>query len=268
MTKKPEIFKLITVAFMASGLLAGCATDGTSEGDATMEDTTVSTEQEEMKKGPNAAAKNAIYAAQIKMLRAKRVGYEWSTTDKLLKSAEKAAANGDNEKAVMLANKARAEAEVAIQQSEIEAARYKEQHGPTSLGDPNATVTMDDSSGSMGNGESGRKNRMMSSGSNADSQDFKAANSVSDYTVESGDNLWNISGKDEVYGNPYQWPLIYKANAAKIQDADLIFPGQVFRIPSATSSEVSAAVQHAKTRGAWTIGEAEQSDLNYVLGFK
>ncbi len=84
------------------------------------------------------------------------------------------------------------------------------------------------------------------------------------YLVVSGDNLWSIAGQDGVYGNPYQWPLIYKANSGQIKDADLIFAGQYFDIPKAMDSEVAAAIEHAKTRGAWVLGETEASDLDYL----
>ena len=85
------------------------------------------------------------------------------------------------------------------------------------------------------------------------------------YLVVDGDNLWNIAGSDTIYGNPYQWPLIYKANSSQIKDADLIFADQVFDIPLAASdAEAAAAVEHAKTRGAWTVGETEASDLDYL----
>jgi len=89
--------------------------------------------------------------------------------------------------------------------------------------------------------------------------------SSSAYSVVKGDSLWGIAGKDNTYGNPYQWPLIYKANSAKIKDADLIFPGQEFDINTgASDAEVSAAVNHAKTRGAWSIGAVEESDKAYL----
>jgi Uncharacterized protein containing LysM domain len=85
------------------------------------------------------------------------------------------------------------------------------------------------------------------------------------YKVVRGDSLWSISGKSEVYGNPYQWPLIYKANRDKIKDADLIYPGQVFAIDRAASSaDIEAAVNHAKTRGAWSLGAVEASDSAYL----
>lgn len=87
----------------------------------------------------------------------------------------------------------------------------------------------------------------------------------SQYQVERGDNLWGISGRAEIYGNPYQWPLIYKNNTARIKDADLIYPGQIFDInvdPSA--GEVNAAINHAKTRGRWSLGTVEASDKAYL----
>lgn len=85
-----------------------------------------------------------------------------------------------------------------------------------------------------------------------------------DYTVVRGDSLWTISAKGDVYGDPYQWPLIYKANRDQIKDADLIYPGQNFAIESASAADVDAAIRHAKTRGAWAIGVTEESDKAYL----
>lgn len=85
------------------------------------------------------------------------------------------------------------------------------------------------------------------------------------YTVVRGDSLWGISGRSEIYGNPYQWPLIYKANRNKIKDADLIYPGQQFDIErNASSADVDAAIEHARTRGAWSLGVVEDSDMAYL----
>ena len=93
--------------------------------------------------------------------------------------------------------------------------------------------------------------------------DSAAANDT--YEVVNGDNLWNISGKNEIYSDPYQWPLIYKANRDKIKDADLIYSGQTFDIDrSASQSDIDSAINHAKTRGAWTLGEQEASDSAYL----
>ncbi|MCP4075154.1 MAG: LysM peptidoglycan-binding domain-containing protein [Gammaproteobacteria bacterium] len=148
----------------------------------------------------------------------------------MIKAAEKAAAAGDNEKAIQLANKASEEADDAIAQYHSESKRYDENMGAVESEDMN-----------KGDNYYG-----------------------GEYTVVAGDNLWDISAKESVYGNPYEWPLIYKANSDQIKDADLIYSGQVFSIPSADSYEISAAVQHAKTRGAWSIGETEASDMDYL----
>jgi len=85
------------------------------------------------------------------------------------------------------------------------------------------------------------------------------------YLVVRGDSLWKISGKPDIYNNPYQWPMIYKANRDKIKDADLIYPGQELAITRGNSQdEIDAAVNHAKTRGAWSLGVVEETDKSYL----
>lgn len=85
------------------------------------------------------------------------------------------------------------------------------------------------------------------------------------YNVVRGDHLWGIASKPSIYGNPYQWPLIYKTNSDRIRDADLIHPGQVFTIDKDPSSrDANAAVRHARSRGAWSLGEIEDSDKRYL----
>ena len=85
------------------------------------------------------------------------------------------------------------------------------------------------------------------------------------YTVTKGDTLWSVAGKGYIYSDPYQWPLIYKANSSQINDADLIYPGQVFMIDSDPGfGEVQAAIRHAKTRGPWSLGVVEETDRAYL----
>jgi nucleoid-associated protein YgaU len=50
------------------------------------------------------------------------------------------------------------------------------------------------------------------------------------YSVVVGDYLWKISGKKDIYANPYQWMRIYSYNKEQIKDPDLIYPKQVFKI--------------------------------------
>ncbi|MDZ7337785.1 MAG: LysM peptidoglycan-binding domain-containing protein [candidate division KSB1 bacterium] len=50
------------------------------------------------------------------------------------------------------------------------------------------------------------------------------------YVVVKGDYLWKISGKKEIYGDPYQWMKIYSVNRDLIKDPDLIYPDWVLKI--------------------------------------
>ena len=85
------------------------------------------------------------------------------------------------------------------------------------------------------------------------------------YVVQKGDHLWGISAKSAVYGDPYQWPLLYKRNRGEIYDPDLIYPGQVLQIERDLSqTQINIAVNHAKTRGAWVLGEIEATDIQYL----
>lgn len=51
------------------------------------------------------------------------------------------------------------------------------------------------------------------------------------HVVKKGECLWFIAGYEDIYGNPLQWPRIFKANRDRIKDPDWIYPGQVFVIP-------------------------------------
>lgn len=202
-----QFLKISAIAVMTAGFAVGCSTT-----DEQMEEPMA-----EECMGATPEVKNAIYAAKLKNARARNLGFEWRETAKIIEAAEKAAAECDNVRAKILADKAEQEASDAI-------AQYHASQG----------------------------------------EEAPASNSLGTYLVVTGDNLWNIAGQDSVYGNPYQWPLIYKANSGQIKDADLIYSGQSFDIPVGSEAEAAAAVEHAKTRGAWTVGETEASDLDYL----
>jgi len=69
------------------------------------------------------------------------------------------------------------------------------------------------------------------------------------YTVVKGDCLWKIAGKKEIYNNPKYWPKIWEANEdgvisapahtpKKITNPNLIYPGQVLRVPTLTAEDL------------------------------
>lgn len=212
--------RLILMTFLGLGLVTGCATTGDS----------------------GSPAESAIAAAKAANADAKAVGYEWRDTKKIIGKAEKALADGDDAKAIKLANQAQTQAETAQDQAKAENKKFMD-----NMSDADRAALMSAESSMSAGKDSGA-----SAGGNS-------------YSVVRGDNLWDISGKDSVYGNSFQWPLIYKTNRNKIKDADLIYPGQVLDIDqNASASDVDAAINHAKTRGAWSVGSTEQSDLDYL----
>ena len=211
--KPTELLKVAAIAVITSGIIVGC--QQTSE-----EMTEVAVEEE--CQGATPEVRNAIYAAKLKNARARNLGAEWEENAKLIEEAEQAAADCENVRAKILANKAEDAAAAAI------AAMAQ----PEPVAEP---TEMAEESPYLGG-----------------------------YLVVSGDNLWNIAGQDTIYGNPFMWPLIYKTNSGQIKDADLIYPGQYFYIPKAKGPERAAAIEHAKNRGAWSIGQTEASDLDYL----
>lgn len=176
-----------------------------------------------------AAAEKAVADAKAAIAETKKLNNQWTVTDDVMKQAEEALGAGDYARAVELANKAKRLADDAVAQARSEQARLN---------------PAEDSAASRG---------------------AAVMAGADQYQVVRGDNLWNIAGKSDIYGDSYQWPLIYKANRNQIKDADLIEVGQVFDIDrNASAADVAAAVKHAKTRGAWTVGVAEESDTAYL----
>jgi hypothetical protein len=95
------------IAIFAIGMLVGCA----------------STPEPAKPAGPSPAATQAIDAAKTAIAEAASMDALWRDTESFLKSAEEAAAGGDNETAIKLAKKARGQAEMGIEQRYLEQAK-------------------------------------------------------------------------------------------------------------------------------------------------
>ena len=240
--------KPLILASLVVALFSGCSSTPKSEGSSVP--------------AMYAEAIQAITSAKAAVAKAKANDWIWRDTGKFLKQAESAHASGDSAAAVPLANKARNQADLAVDQYYLEKAKVM-------LAEAN----------DVGGLSSGQQSTMAAAAAAiGKAQGRKAYDLLTPLLTElrgasmkvevmGGDSLWSISGKEDVYANPYQWPLIYKANKSQIKDADLIFPGQVFSVNrNPSSAEANAAIEHAKTRGAWSVGEVEESDRQYLGG--
>jgi len=71
------------------------------------------------------------------------------------------------------------------------------------------------------------------------------------YMVESGDTLWSIAKKADIYGNEQQWPLIYDANRDILDDYKKpLEEGQKLIIPrNITAVDIEQAKEKAKEYG-------------------
>ena len=250
--KTTAAFRTLIALAAAAALAAGCAT--------APKEKPAEPPAAEKPSGPSPAALQAIAEAEAAIKEAKALNWIWRDTEKFLKKARKAAEKGDNAKAIKLARKAREQAELAVNQYYLEEAKFmiEELKGRRGL-NADQQARLRQAEEAYRNAEGRRAYDLAS----ALLEELR--NATIQYTVVRGDSLWKIAGKPEIYGNPYEWPLIYKANADQIRDADLIYPGQVFDIDMNPSpDEVAAAIRHAKTRGAWALGVVEESDKAYL----
>lgn len=77
---------------------------------------------------------------------------------------------------------------------------------------------------------------------------LELAQATQRYVVAAGDSLWIISGRPEVYGNSYLWPLIWDANLDTLKDPNRLRSGQRLRIrTNPTVDEVVQAVERARS---------------------
>ena len=67
------------------------------------------------------------------------------------------------------------------------------------------------------------------------------------YVVKPGDSLWKISSRKGTLGDPFRWPLLFKANRDQITDPDFIDAKQDLTYKkNYTKEEIADAVKKAE----------------------
>ncbi len=117
------------------------------------------------------------------------------------------------------------------------------------------------------NGAADEQSEIMDEAMEAERQELPTT-----YLVEPGDKLWTIAAKPEIYGNKYQWPLIYDANRDILDDYRGIESGQKLIIPRNVSAvEIAAAKERAEelnwpsASASTEVASAEDSDSELIV---
>jgi hypothetical protein len=80
---------------------------------------------------------------------------------------------------------------------------------------------------------------------------------TTDYVIKQGDCLWNLAFT--FLGNPFQWPQIWQNNTY-IQNPDLIFPGNILKIPGrGSTSYTSMNASNESASGGYTTSGSQLS---------
>jgi nucleoid-associated protein YgaU len=234
----------MAIAALAAIALAGCASKPTPP----------------QNPQPSSETTQALKNAQMAINNSQAPCTDTGNANQLLQQARDAANSGNDAKAQDLAQQAQQAVKQAVNQCYLKLAREQ-----LSKAQMYSNLTNDQSQ-RLSNGKQAINNEEGRRAYDILSQlvsELQSANMS--YDVKRGDTLWGIASQQNVYNNPWEWPLIYKANANEINDPDLIFPDQTFSIPTyPQKNEANLAEHHAKNRGSWKVGQAEQSDEHYL----
>ncbi|MBK9332479.1 MAG: LysM peptidoglycan-binding domain-containing protein [Ignavibacteria bacterium] len=105
--------------------------------------------------------------------------------------------------------------------------------------------------------------------------DCKGKMETGTYTVVKGDCLYKIAGMKNIYGNSRLWPAIWDANksgvvsapprvAKTIPNPNLIYPGQVLKIPTLTDAQKNDAMSRTnsyKTKRKMKTKSVDSGDM-------
>lgn len=241
--------KQLAVVLLTAGIAVGCATHKVAP-------------TPPKPTGPSAATTQAINDAQAVISGAQAPCTDTGDASQLLTQAQQAGQAGDNAKAEQLAAQAKQDAETAINNCYMSHAKdlLAQAQGYTNL---NA-----DQQNRLNQGQQDISNNQGKPAYDVLSAlvaELQAAQST--YTVVKGDSLWRIAGRSSVYGNPLEWPLIFKANADKIKHADFIYPKQDFNVvTNPLKSDVDSATWYARHRGPWKHHKADRRDREWLNG--
>ncbi len=193
-------------------------------------------------------AERSIVIAQSEISEAKEVGADVSEPEQLIEKARNFFSSEDYASALREANRAREQAvrlkseiltrdrsrddaRMAIEEAQNLLSEVKEVGGDEE--EPEGYV--DRAKGEFASNNYPRATELADRSSDISRNILASISYKKIYTVGSWetdrDCLWNIAARKDIYDDPWKWKRIYSANSDKIEDPDIIYPGQKFIIP-------------------------------------
>jgi len=85
-----------------------------------------------------------------------------------------------------------------------------------------------------------------------------------EHLVKGGECLWWIAEYEDIYNDPFMWPLIYNANRDRIDNPGRIYPEQVIRIPRSgyTMDQIREARRRSGAPSPYTPPEGSLPPLD------
>lgn len=204
----------------------------------------------------NAEAMAALKLAISRVADAKREQPGFRSADEILDQARSAAAKGDDASTISLSQQAVARADLAM------LGKYRGR-AQALLGKLNNTTGLSDrqytrlkAAETAMNDQHPREAYELAS-----RLDDELKSKTKRHKVKKGESLWIIAKRDDIYANPWLWPLIWQANRQTLKKPSSLRAGQTLKIrANPTVDEVLKAVkfahEHSGTR--IKIGEIKE----------
>jgi nucleoid-associated protein YgaU len=205
----------------------------------------------------SAEARAALQLAVARVADAKRERPDFTDSDSLLTQARATAAKGDNAHTISLSRQAIASADlVTLGQYQGRAnAQLQKLHAYTGLTDEQL-ARVKAAEDALANGQPREAFEI------ASRLNDELKNEIKHHKVGKGESLWIISGRQDIYANPWLWPLIWQANRDTVKNPGSVRAGQTLKIRSTpTIDEVVNAVNFAHQHSGTTINIGEVKEV-------
>ena len=202
-------------------------------------------------------ARAALQLATTRVADAKKGQPKFTDADSLLTQARIAAAQGNNADTISLSKQALSRADLAMlgQYQGRASAVMQELNNTTGLSDAQLARVKA--------AETALANKQPREAYEIASRlRDELKNELKSHKVRSGESLWTISAREDIYANPWLWPLIWQANRESLKNPGSVRAGQTLKIrANPTVDEVVNAVNYAHEHSGTRINIGEVKEV-------